>query len=406
MAGFGGPAGPASSERRERWGFALYAAHLAALFGLAASNIVLGVAYLASPWSARGRLGRLDRGRPLLAAAGLYYLFLMAAVAASAEPLESLGALGELFALGTLPLALLTLRGEREVRRLVDILAAAGTLFALHGLAQYLVGYGDLDRRIRGPFSHWMTFSGVLLVIDLLLVAQAVLPGRGPEESGRFWRLARHPGSRAVALAAINLALAGSLTRSAWVAVLVAVLALVAGRAPRLLSMLLPAALAALLFAPVPWVARALSIGSLSDASNYDRLCMLAAGGRMVAEKPLLGIGPDLVKHRYPIYRDETAPRFRVPHLHNSYAQVAAERGLLSLVAFVALLGVGGIEAWRGLRRSEREGRGPADLYLGAAAALVGFAVAGFFEHNWGDAEVQRVVLAVLALPFCLREAA
>ena len=32
------------------------------------------------------------------------------------------------------------------------------------------------------------------------------------------------------------------------------------------------------------------------------------------------------------------------------------------------------------------------------------WAVAGLFEHNWGDTEVQRVVLAVLALPFCLRE--
>ncbi len=202
----------------------------------------------------------------------------------------------------------------------------------------------------------------------------------------------------------VNLALAGSLTRSAWVAVLVAVLTLVVGRAPRLLSMLLPAALVVLLLAPVPWVARALSIGSLRDASNYDRLCMLTAGARMVSEKPLLGIGPGLVRERYPIYRDATAPRIWVPHLHNSYMQIAAERGLLSLTALVALLGTGFLEAWRGLRRAEREGRGPADLHLGVAAALVAFAVAGLFEHNWGDTEVQRVVLAVLALPFCLRE--
>ncbi|HPA95417.1 MAG: O-antigen ligase family protein [Thermoanaerobaculia bacterium] len=404
MAGSGALVSPAPNGRRERWAFALCAAPLATLFGIALSNFTLAVAALALPWIARGRRGWLARGQPVLAAAALYCLFLVAAVAASAEPARSLREVGELFSLGMLPLALLALRGEREVRRLVDILAVAGTAFALHGLTQYLFGYGDLDRRIRGPFSHWMTFSGVLLVIDLLLVAQAVLPSGGPEERGRFWRTVRHPASRATALVLVNLALAGSLTRSAWVAVLVAVLTLVVGRAPRLLSMLLPAALVVLLLAPVPWVARALSIGSLRDASNYDRLCMLTAGARMVSEKPLLGIGPGLVRERYPIYRDATAPRIWVPHLHNSYMQIAAERGLLSLTALVALLGTGFLEAWRGLRCAEREGRGPADLHLGVAAALVAFAVAGLFEHNWGDTEVQRVVLAVLALPFCLRE--
>ena len=29
---------------------------------------------------------------------------------------------------------------------------------------------------------------------------------------------------------------------------------------------------------------------------------------------------------------------------------------------------------------------------------------AGLFEHNWGDVEVQRMLLAVMAMPFCLRE--
>ena len=117
----------------------------------------------------------------------------------------------------------------------------------------------------------------------------------------------------------------------------------------------------------------------------------------------MLGIGPDQVKLRYPLYRHPTAPRFRVPHLHNSFLQIAAERGLLSLVAYLVLLAVPVLASWRGLRRAEREGKGPADLYLGVMAAVVGFAVAGLFEHNWGDVEVQRVLLAIFAMPFCLR---
>ena len=37
--------------------------------------------------------------------------------------------------------------------------------------------------------------------------------------------------------------------------------------------------------------------------------------------------------------------------------------------------------------------------------ALLAFNTAGLFENNWGDTEVQRVVLFVLALPFCLAAA-
>jgi O-antigen ligase len=53
----------------------------------------------------------------------------------------------------------------------------------------------------------------------------------------------------------------------------------------------------------------------------------------MVAERPLFGIGPDLVEARYPIYRHPTAPRYTVPHLHNDLLQLAAERGLPALAA-------------------------------------------------------------------------
>ena len=43
-----------------------------------------------------------------------------------------------------------------------------------------------------------------------------------------------------------------------------------------------------------------------------------------------------------------------------------------------------------------------ADLYLGTIFALAGFLLAGLFEYNWGDTEVQRLALFLLALPFCL----
>ena len=152
-----------------------------------------------------------------------------------------------------------------------------------------------------------------------------------------------------------------------------------------------------------------MSVTNLSDESSYDRLCMLEAGARMVAERPLFGIGPNMVERLYPIYRHATASRLNVPHLHDSYAQLAAERGLPALASYLALLAVALARAWRGYRADLAAGHGAgeagsrADLWLGVTAALVALSVAGLFEHNWGDTEVQRVALMLLAAPFCLR---
>jgi O-antigen ligase len=129
---------------------------------------------------------------------------------------------------------------------------------------------------------------------------------------------------------------------------------------------------------------------------------MIEAGLRMVSERPLLGLGPGVVRTRYTLYRHPTAPRDERPHLHNSYLQLAAEQGLLSLAAFVALLGASFGQTLRNYRR-EHGALGPrADLHLGVAAALVAYTLAAFFEGNWADTEVQRIALFVVALPFCL----
>ena len=92
-----------------------------------------------------------------------------------------------------------------------------------------------------------------------------------------------------------------------------------------------------------------------------------------------------------------------MPHLHNSYVQLAAERGLPALAAFLLLLALSGRAAWRAYRAGLAAGGRFSDLHLGAIAALGAFAVAGLFEHNWGDTEVQRMAVFLLALPFCLR---
>ncbi len=406
---------PWSAATRDRLRFGLYAAHLLTLFGIALSNFALGLALLAFPALRDPAQENFHRARPLLVAALVYAGLLVVTALFSHSPATSLPALRELFTLAALPLAVGSIAGERRLRWLFDASIVAAMLAALAGLAQYWLGFGDLDRRIRGPFSHVMTFSGILLLVDLVLIARLMYRPRIPAAEGeaaadggaRGW-LGR-PWLAWTALAVINLALVGSLTRNAWLGLLVGAGWLVWMRRRRYLLAVLPAALAFVVLAPVPVLARALSVTNLSDESSYDRLCMLEAGARMVAERPLFGIGPNMVERLYPIYRHATASRLNVPHLHDSYAQLAAERGLPALASYLALLAVALARAWRGHRADLAAGHGAgeagsrADLWLGVTAALVAFSVAGLFEHNWGDTEVQRVALMLLAAPFCLR---
>lgn len=379
----------AGDSRAERAGYWLFVSHLATIFSIAASSILLGLMVLSLPWTRRRQVpwGELS---PLLIPLGFYVVLLVGSVVASYAPGTSARGLTEIFSLSTLAVAPLLVRRERQVRFAVDALILVAALLACFGLSQYLFGYGDIDRRIRGPFSHYMTFSGYLLICDLLLVSAMVYRGRWRS----WWRWG--------ALAVINIALLGSYTRNAWVALALALTVLVLIRAPRLLLAYVPATVLFVTLAPVPLLHRVVSIGDLRDPSNYDRLCMLEAGLAMIRERPFFGLGPELIERRYAIYRPAAAPRYDVPHLHNNLLQIAAERGLPALASYLWLTLAAVAVAWRGFRREGGRSGRRADLYVGAMLALLAFNLAGLFENNWGDTEVQRPALFLLAIPFCL----
>lgn len=382
-------------KRARHWGFLAYAGHLVSVWGIALSNAFLGFMIL---WSGRfrRRIARPWREvAPLLTPLGVYAIFLVVAVAGSLDPAESSAGLKELFTLATLGLGVVLVRGERDVRLLVNAIVLMIALLAVHGVLQFhFTDYGGLHQRIVGLFSHYQTFAGVLLLGVLLLAARLLKAPRSP------WHW--------LALVLIVWALVLTLTRGAWVALALTLVAFGVLSARRwFVAGVLAALLAAAVFtavAPETWRERVRSIYDLRDSSNYDRLCMVEAGLTMVSERPLFGLGPRMVKARYPLYRNPTAPRFTVPHLHNAFLDIAAERGLLSLLAYFWLFGASLRLAWTAYRREGGLRGARADLHLGVVLTLVGFNVAGLFENNWGDTEVQRLVLFFLAIPCCLEE--
>ena len=316
---------------------------------------------------------------------GLLALFSVLSTVFSRDPVASARHVGGLSLLLLVPITMDLVDGLPRARAIVLALCASGGLLALLGIWQFAHGGDDLENRIRGTLSHYMTFSGLTLIAGCLLLGVAL------EERGRGRWLGL---LGALPLLAVLL----TFTRGAYVGILAAVLLLAAVRRPRGLLWLAPAMLAIWLLAPAEIRGRIKSIGDAGDRTNRDRIAMVHAGARMVADAPIFGLGPEMVQAYYTLYRDEDAPRWRVPHLHNNTLQIAAANGLFAAAAYLAMVGMFLARTIVLLRRERR----PAWAALWAGALLAGAAltVAGLFEYNFGDTEVEMATLLVFGIPF------
>ena len=127
----------------------------------------------------------------------------------------------------------------------------------------------------------------------------------------------------------------------------------------------------------------------LNDPTSRDRVAMMREGARMIAADPLTGVGPNMVERRYTgtaIPRPWSSVN---PHLHNVPLQIAAERGLPALGAWLWFVGERDARACGALLRAGRH-RFLAASGLGAVAAML---AAGLFEYNFGDSEFLMLFL-------------
>jgi O-antigen ligase len=367
-------------------------------FALLSSQITIGyilfvpllAGWLVTGW--RRESFRRALSHPLTALTGVFALLVALSVVFSIDPRASARALPSLSLFFLVPITIDLVDTAGRARAILLSIAASGTALALFGLVQLAHRGPDLQNRIHANLSHYMTLSGLTLLSGCLLLA-FLFEGRGRE--------------RWLALVAVVpfAAMVFTLTRGAYVGAVGAVTAYLAVRRPRGLLLVVPALLAVFFLLPRDVRHRAASIADPTDTTNRDRIAMARAGVRMIADRPIFGIGPELVKPYYTLYRDPDAPRWRVPHLHNNVIQIAAASGVFAAVAYLALLGMFFLRVGALLRNRRSDvGLTPSgDQTLIAAAAFLAVAagsVAGLFEYNFGDKEVLMATLPLIALPF------
>jgi len=279
------------------------------------------------------------------------------------------------------PAAYQLARGNRALT-VFNVIITVGAASAILGIVQYgLLNYDHLGQRPQGTLGHYMTYSGLLVLVICAAVARLLFD-------------VRHSTWAAIVMPALAVAIALTFTRSAWVGVTVAVTLLLVMKNLKLLAILPVVAALFFVMAPERIASRFYSIFDLHDPTSRDRVAMLREGRAMIEDHPVTGVGPNMVQRLYAQYRDPEAVEKVNPHLHNVPMQIAAERGLPALALWVWFIVAVVRDLWT--RFSSGRQRELAAAALATTGALL---AAGLFEYNFGDSEVLMLFLIVVTLP-------
>ena len=376
----------------------LFLAGLAAVctpVSIAAFEILMGLATVALI-ATRTRW----RKPPVLLPLGLFFAWTMVSLAAHSSWHLGYPQVKKFYVFLMLFLVVSAFRYVRQIRWIAWGWALAAALSAGWAVNQFYNKYQDakethqdfytlyVTSRITGFMSHWMTFSGHMM-IALMVVGALVF-----FTAWQRWNI--------LLVAAGVLIAAGLLlaeTRSMW-------LGAAAGAAyliwfwKRWMLVALPALLGVLVLAnPFALGDRIKSSfkphGELD--SNAHRAMCRAIGWQMIKAHPLLGVGPEEVG---PQHLNYLPPGTKLPlpqgyygHLHSIYFQYAAERGVPAMLALMWMLARMLYDFIRALRRGIAEHRW---ALHGAIAVIIAVLIGGVYEYNLNDSEVLAMFLAAM----------
>ena len=325
----------------------------------------------------------------------------LVSVAASDEPAAALPQVKKFFVFAILPLVYTAFRSADTCRRAAEAWATVvlgACLVALFQFAGAVSRAGSLDSgfyslyvddRVTGFYSHWMTFSQSSALV-LLTLACYVLFGERRRGSG-IWI-----GAAGVIAAALVL----SFTRSVWLALLAGGIYLLAMKIPKAV-LAVPVLLAAgYVVAPEALQQR---VRSIRPGANQARIVMWRTGLGMIADRPLVGVGPERAGPLFAEYQPsdikELPPGF-YGHLHNVYVHYAAERGIPAALIVIWLFGQVLIDMRRGLLSlADRPDNRRFLLHAGVCATLA-VAILSCFDVSLGDSEVLGTYLAIAAIAY------
>ncbi len=121
--------------------------------------------------------------------------------------------------------------------------------------------------------------------------------------------------------------------------------------------------------------------------TNVERLAMWETGWRILQDYPLVGIGD---VGTAPIFQRYAPPEFTylIGHFHSNYVHIAVTLGIIGLVAYLFMMTKIFVALVKVRSTTEKGNRLFFSWSSAAVAIAIAFHVNGFFEWNFGDAEI------------------
>jgi O-antigen ligase len=311
----------------------------------------------------------------------------------SIDPKLSLKDNRDLFLFLIIPIMTLILNSVKRINWALTVLFLSSVFVSIVGVfitIQRILNQEEaisLDHRLKGFMSHWMTYSGLLMMTFVFFLVY-----QHYERNGLRKKIIL------ASLVLMTVPIVLTQTRSIWVGIAVSVTLFLLSFNWKRILILIPLVLIVYVLVPKSIQDRVRSIVDVNSPSNRDRIHMVHTAWGMFQDHPITGVGANNVQSAYPQYRHPQAIQDNM-HLHNNILQILAERGLIGLIALLLFFTIIAWDLIRAVRKSSSDpgygGIARASLY-----AFVSFLVAGFFEYNFGDTEIRFLLLTLITLPF------
>jgi len=250
------------------------------------------------------------------------------------------------------------------------------------------------DRRAIGFFNHWTTYSESLQLLGSLALGLFVaLPLKRSK-----WSLIL-----LVVLLAISGALLLTVVRASWLSFLISgALIAVLGLRWRTLIVIGACALPLVLAGTfILHQKRNVGFFDSRDDSIRWRQTVQREGLHLLVRNPrhlLVGVGMDSIKAHWRAWGLFDNGRLPMGHMHSDYLQIALERGVPTLLAWLILMALYARMLWRSQRQLTKENWIERGVALGALGGLVGFMISGVVHYNWGDSEVVMILYLIMGM--------
>lgn len=319
-----------------------------------------------------------------------------------------------------------TLKSQIQLRQVIWTLLIVGIFLGVLSVHQYLTknyssSYGGFavaelmnitsgvnDYRLSGPVGDPNFFAQVMLVLGLLGV-ERLFNERKP--------ILKIIAGFAAVLSLLTVVF--TFSRGAFIAVILALILYFVFYPPKPLQLIMVMILGIVLFTIIPstYYDRVLTIQDLlptqngfinikQDAAIQGRASENLTAWAMFVNNPLLGVG----LNNFPIlYQEYTksiglAPSNQQRRPHDLYLEVAAETGIIGLIAFMAIVVLAYRSIFIARKKLIEDGMGDyANMVTGFAVAFTGYMLAAVFVHGAYPRYFYLLIGIAFALPMAAK---